>query len=108
MKKYQLVITADAERDIADIYDYIARKDSVDNAEHVLVELETLIIHLDHNPERGVYPPELTRQGIKDYREVFFKPYRVIYEIAANKVIVHMCVDGRRDMTALLERRLLR
>jgi toxin ParE1/3/4 len=67
-----------------------------------------LILGLDENPERGHYPAELSCQGIKEYREVIFKPYRAIYEIVGNKVIVHVCVDGRRDMTALLERRLYR
>ena len=108
MKKYQVYLTIDAEQDIDDIYDYITNKDTIENADHVLDELETLILSLNHNPERGVYPPELIQQGIKDYREVFFKPYRAIYEVIGNKVIVHMCVDGRRDMQALLERRLFR
>jgi len=63
---------------------------------------------LDENPERGHFPAELSRQGIKDYREVLFKPYRVIYEIVGFKVIIHLCVDGRRDMKSLLERRILR
>lgn len=108
MKKYQVVLTIDAEQDIDDIYYYIAKKDAIDNADHVLDELETLILNLDQNPERGIYPPELIRQGIKDYREVFFKPYRVIYEVTGNNVIVHMCVDGRRDIKTLLERRLFR
>ena len=108
MKKYPVILTVDAERDIEDIYDYIARKDTLDNANHVLDELEALILNLAQNPQRGAYPPELIRQGIKDYREVFFKPYRAIYEIVGNKVVVHLCVDGRRDMKALLERRLFR
>jgi len=75
---------------------------------YVLDKLEELVLSLQSNPERGHYPPELSHQGIKDYREVLFKPYRVIYEIIASKVIVHLCVDGRRDMKTLLERRLLR
>ena len=59
-------------------------------------------------PERGHYPVELSRQGIKDYREVLFKPYRIIYEIVGSKVVVYLCVDGRCDMNILLERRILR
>lgn len=108
MKIYQVKITYEAERDIEDIYNYIAGKDSVENAEYVLEKLEELILSLDTTPERGHYPEELSIQGIKDFKEVIFKPYRVIYEISASKVIIHLCVDGRRDMTSLLERRLLR
>lgn len=108
MKKYQVILTAVAERDIDDLYDYIVRNDAVASANYVLDELEKLILGLDNHPERGNFPPELVRQGIKDYREVFFKPYRAIYEVIGSKVIVHLCVDGRRDMKALLDRRLLR
>ena len=108
MKKHQVIITFEAEKDILDIYDYIAKKDTLQNAEYVLDNLELLILSLEESPERGHYPPELSVQGIKEFKEVIFKPYRAIYEIIGSKVIVHLCVDGRRDMKTLLERRLIR
>ncbi|MBT8133565.1 MAG: type II toxin-antitoxin system RelE/ParE family toxin [Gammaproteobacteria bacterium] len=108
MKKHQVIITFEAEKDILDIYDYIAKKDTLQNAEYVLDNLESLILSLEESPERGHYPPELSIQGIKEFKEVIFKPYRAIYEIIGSKVIVHLCVDGRRDMKTLLERRLIR
>ena len=108
MKKHQVIITFEAEKDILDIYDYIAKKDALQNAEYVLDNLESLILSLEESPERGHYPPELSIQGIKEFKEIIFKPYRAIYEIIGSKVIVHLCVDGRRDMKTLLERRLIR
>ena len=42
------------------------------------------------------------------YREVHFKPYRIIYEIVGRKVFIHCVLDGRRAVQELLERRLLR
>ncbi|MBA3017875.1 MAG: type II toxin-antitoxin system RelE/ParE family toxin, partial [Desulfobacteraceae bacterium] len=45
--------------------------------------------------------------GIRDYREIFFKPYRIIYRIDNENVYVYLIVDGRRDMQTLLQRRLL-
>lgn len=53
-------------------------------------------------------PPELERIGVTDYREVHFKPYRLIYQIIGKKVFVHCVLDWRRDSQELLERRLLR
>lgn len=108
MKKYRINLTSEAEKDIEDIYDYIAKKDTLQNAQYVLDKLEQLILSLNEKPERGHYPPELSILGIKEFREVVFKPYRVIYEISAYKIIIHLCVDGRRDMKSLLERRLFR
>ena len=108
MKRYTVRLTQEAEDDLLDLFEYIARQDSADNAYHVLAELESVILSLEQQAERGHYPAELIEHGIKDYREVLFKPYRVIYEVEANRVFVLACFDGRRDMQLLLERRFLR
>jgi len=108
LKSYSVHLTQEVEADLLDLFEYIARKDSVENAYHVLAELETLILSLEQQAERGHYPAELIEHGVKDYREVLFKPYRVIYEVEAKRVFILACIDGRRDMQLLLERRLLR
>jgi toxin ParE1/3/4 len=58
-------------------------------------------------PERGSYPRELTSLGIKEFRQTLFKPYRMIYRVTGNQVIIYLIADGRRDMQSLLARRLL-
>ena len=58
-------------------------------------------------PERGNYPRELLDLGIKDFRQVFFKPYRLIYRVMGRDVVVLVIADGRRDLQSLLARRLL-
>ena len=108
MKRYQVRLTQEVESDLLDLFEYIARKDSIVNAYHVLDELDKLILSLDQQPEREHYPPELIKLGLKDYREVFLKPYRVIYQVINNIVVILGCLDARRDMQFLLERRLLR
>jgi len=45
--------------------------------------------------------------GIREYRQSLFKPYRVIYRVIGQRVYIYLIVDGRRDMQALLARRLL-
>ena len=108
MKRYPVRLTQEAEVDLIDLFEYIARKDSVANAHNVLDELDKLISSLDQHSERGHYPPELSVHGIREFREVLFKPYRVIYRLTNSHVVVLGCFDGRRDMKLLLERRLLR
>jgi len=44
---------------------------------------------------------------IKDYRQVFFKPYRLIYRAMGRDVVVFVIAVGRRDMQLQLTRRLL-
>jgi toxin ParE1/3/4 len=106
LKRYSVHLSFEVEADLLDLFEYIARQDSVENAYHVLAELEALILSLEQQAERGHYPPELIEHGVKDYREVLFKPYRVIYEVEGTRVFVLACFDGRRDMQSLLERRL--
>lgn len=97
--------------DLQDIDDYITRHDSPENADYVLDEIEIVINNLVEFPERGSFPEELLALGIKEYCEVYFKPYRIIYRILnhndINRVYVYLIADGRRDLQSMLSRRLL-
>jgi toxin ParE1/3/4 len=105
--KFEVLLTRGAEQDLEAIYDYIREFDGVASANYVLDALMDVVKSLSRFPERGSHPRELVSLGIKEYRQTFFKPYRVIYRVADNKVIIYLIVDGRRDMQAVLARRLL-
>ena len=104
---YEVLLTDGAERDLEDIYDYISEFDCQAHAIHVLDRLAAIIGKLSELPQRGSFPRELLALGIRDYRQVFFKPYRVIYRVIGERVIIYVIADGRRNMQALLARRLL-
>jgi toxin ParE1/3/4 len=104
---HTVFLTQDAMDDLGAIHDYIYDHDSPERADYVIGQIEKTFERLTLFPEIGGYPPELLEVGIKEYREVFFKPYRIIYRIQSNKVYVMMIADGRRDLQALLLRRLL-
>lgn len=106
-KRYEVLLTQGAEQDLESIHDYIAEFDCVANANHVLDQLMEVVDGLARFPERGSYPKELVALGIKEYRQITFKPYRVIYRVVSNQVIIYLIVDGRRNMQSLLARRLL-
>ena len=108
MRQHEVLLTADAERDLEDLFDYIAEHDSNASANHVLDRIEKSIVSLSSFPERGSFPKELLALGIKDYRQIFFKPYRLIYRVAGKTVFVYLIADGRRDMQQLLSERLLK
>ena len=105
--RYAVLLTKGAEQDLESLYDYIAEFDSPANADYVLDRLTKCAESLSTFPERGSYPRELLALGIKDYRQAFFKPYRVIYRIVGQVVYITLIADGRRDMQSLLARRLL-
>lgn len=104
---FEVLLTNDAARDLEEIYNYIALHDSPPKADYVLVRIKKVFSSLLESPERGVYPNELLALGIREYREIFFKPYRIIYRVMDNIVYVLLIVDGRRDMLSLLQQRLL-
>jgi len=104
---YEVLLTEGAERDLEDIYAYIAESDSPAKADYVLTQLLEAGDQLAAFPERGSHPKELQALGIREYRQTFFKPYRLIYRVIGRKVFIYLIVDGRRDMQALLQRRLL-
>lgn len=104
---FQVFLTDDAAHDLETLFDYIAQHDAPKKAAYVLDEVEKVFVSLAQHPERGTYPKELLSVGLREYREVFFKPYRVIYRVMAKNVYVMVVADGRRDMQSLLQRRLL-
>ena len=107
MKRFEVVLTQGAQYDLEEIYDDIAEFDSAANADHVLDRLLDATQKLAEFPERGSWPKELLALGIREYRQTFFKPYRIVYRVIDKKVVVYLIVDGRRDLQSLLARRLL-
>lgn len=104
---FEVLLTEGAEQDLEAIHDHIAEFDCVASAAKALDRLMELVESLSRLPERGSYPKELIALGIKEYRQTSFKPYRVIYRITGNQVIIYLIADGRRDMQSVLARRLL-
>jgi len=104
---FAVLLTNDAARDLEELYDYIALHDAPQRADYVLEQVEKAFSTLSEFPERGAYPKELVSLGIREYREIFFKPYRIIYRVIEKNIYVLLIVDGRRDMQTLLQRRLL-
>jgi toxin ParE1/3/4 len=104
---FQVFLTGDAARDLEDLYDYIELHGVPGNADHVLEQVEKAFASLSENPQRGAYPKELLAIGLREHREIFFKPYRIIYRVIAENVYVLAIADGRRDIQGLLQRRLL-
>ena len=108
---YRVVITHRAKQDLRAIVRWIAEHDSPGAAGHVLDELLKICEKLALHPGRGAYPAELLVLGIRRYRQVFFKPYRVVYRVFyrvdGDQVAVLLIADGRRDLKTLFERRLL-
>jgi len=106
-QRHDVLLTAGAEQDIESIHGYIAAFDSPANADHVLDRLMKVVESLAMSPKRGSHPKELLALGIREYRQILFKPFRLIYRVMDRRVYIYLIADGRRDMQSLLARRLL-
>ena len=104
---YRVLLTQDAANDLEELDNWIATHDSPERADYVLDRISETFQELTELPERGTHPKELSALGIREFREVFFKPYRIIYRVERRTVYVYLIADGRRDMQTLLSRRLL-
>lgn len=106
MAEFEVLWTDTAQRDLESILDHIAQ-DSLESALAVLVRLETRASALATNPQRGRKVPELLCLDMHQYRELIERPWRILYRIEQDRVLVVAVLDGRRDLQALLIDRLV-
>jgi toxin ParE1/3/4 len=108
MKKYEVIVDRDAEDDLFDIYAFVAVNDSVERADRLFAALRRTCLKLRKLPLRGNIPTELSEIGVVEFRELHYKSYRILYSLESTTVYVHCVVDGRCDIQAILQERLLR
>lgn len=99
--------TRGAQKDLRNIHDYIARNDSPGHADAIARKIIEEALSLGAAPARGAYPAELLALGRRDVRQIFFKPYRILYKVRGQTIFIAVIADGRRDMQSLLSRRLI-
>ncbi len=107
MTRYAVEWAITARDDLEAIADYIAA-DSVINALKVVERIEARAETLTSLPLRGRVVPELRWQGVMTFQELIEKPWRLIYRIAAHRVVVVSVLDGRRNLEDLLLDRFVR
>ncbi|HEY2858086.1 MAG TPA: type II toxin-antitoxin system RelE/ParE family toxin [Terracidiphilus sp.] len=105
--KYPVRMTSAAWRDLEEICIWIADHDSPAKAGHVLDRLAQTAEKISIFPHRGSRPNELPEGTEAEFRQVYFKPYRLIYEVAGREVVIHLVCDVRRNLQSLLMRRIL-
>jgi len=107
LRRFKVEWALCAAQDLEEIASWIAQ-DSTRAAERVLGRLRDKARSLESFPRRGRLVPELTLLGIHSYRELVVHPYRIIYRIDGKKVLVLAALDGRRDFSEVILRRLVR
>ena len=107
MKRRKVAWTTVARRDLEGIVLFLAER-SETAAVGVLDRIEGRARTLDSLADRGRVVPELDRLHVKEYRELVVTPYRVVYRISDQRVLVLAVLDARRSLEDVLLDRLLR
>ena len=105
-RPYRVTVARGAAGDLESIDRYVAA-DSSSAAIRLLDLLLSAVEELSSFPERGHFPKELLALGIREYRQIYLGKYRIVYKVVDRDVAILIIADGRRDMQALLSRRLL-
>jgi len=105
---HEVFLSADAQDDVLGIWKYVANQDSLESADRLFEALQEKCLSLEHFPDRGHCPTELERIHVREYLEIHFKPYKIIYRIYEQKVFIYCVLDGRRNLQDLLIERLFR
>jgi toxin ParE1/3/4 len=106
-ERFAVELTRGAEGDLEAVHHYLAEHRSPETADALLDAVLDKFATLERYPLRGGVPKELDALGIREFRQVLLDPYRLIYRVVGSTVFILLIADGRRDMQALLERRLL-
>jgi addiction module RelE/StbE family toxin len=94
-RKRKLLWTGPALEDLRDARDYVSRENP-SSARELAERIRKRVMDLRAHPHSGRIVPELAPRG---YREVLVPPYRIVYEVVKDRVVVLRVWHGRRDLS---------
>ena len=102
-----IVWTRNALDDLQDIRSYLKRSESPAYAKSVAKEIVDEVTSLKDWNNKGSFIPELEDLHLATHRQLLAGQYRIIIERGQDTVYIHMIAHTRRDLEALIRRRLL-
>jgi plasmid stabilization system protein ParE len=93
---------------IDELRSYIVRTFGWDTWRQTSAHLQETIAHVRRFPESGHVPSELEGFGDDNFRQVLSGKNRIVYQVRDDTLYIHLFVDRRRDLLALLHRIVLR
>jgi toxin ParE1/3/4 len=105
---FKVVILESAEQDLKELRAYVLKNFSMETWHTSYAKIKEVILNLKNFPQAGSIPEEIEKLNLTQYRQVLSGLNRIIYEVRQDVIYVHIVADTRRDMTTLLNRRLVR
>lgn len=103
----RVVILRGAEADLHDLRRYVARRFGEAAWRRTLRSIRDAIDRIAAHPDAGRVPDELVSLNLSQFREMVVGSNRIVYEGRGGIAYVHLVCDSRRDLKAVLLRRLV-
>ena len=107
MGNVKVIWTKPALNDLDEIFNYIA-SESVDIAIKQYERIKETAKDIGAFPKQGRIIPELQNENITKFREIIVNPWRMMYRIEENRILILAIIDGRRNIEEILMKRQLR
>jgi toxin ParE1/3/4 len=104
----RIVFLEHAQQDLFKLKHYLIENFSKKTWQDTYDKIKTTIQSLRTFPDAGGVPPKLLDVHFTQYRQIISGMHRIIYEIHADMIYIHIICDSRTDFTSLLMKRLLR
>lgn len=105
-RKYEVLWSEVAVRDLEEIVDFVQREAPI-AAQRLFERMVEQSKALDTFPFRGRVVPELARFEVETLRELIVAPYRLMYRVDTDRVLVFAVFDSRRDLKEVILSRVL-
>lgn len=102
------VFLAPAKADLQDLRRYVINKFGSKAWFETRTKIQDAVKQIEAFPLRGSTPPELADFHLSGYYQILTGMNRVIYQIDNDVIYIHVISDVRRDLKAILAKRLTR
>lgn len=97
-----------AQQDLKELRSYLLKNFGKDTWLTSFDKIRTAVAAIGDHPLKGNIPLELESLHIATYRQVLVGMNRIVYQVTADTVYIHIVCDARRELPGLLMRRLIR
>ncbi|HKU00290.1 MAG TPA: type II toxin-antitoxin system RelE/ParE family toxin [Paraburkholderia sp.] len=104
--KYRILPTARI--GIDELRSYVVRAFGWETWRQTSAQIQATITHVRQFPESSHVPAELEGFVDDNFRQALSGKNRIIYQVRDGIVYIHLVIDTRRDLQALLQRIVLR
>lgn len=102
-----VVVLQGAEADLRELRRYVCHRFGAKRWAGTLQSIHAAFLRIAEHPETGHLPEELATMQLVQYRQLPTGKNRIIYELRGDLAFVHVACDARRDLRAVLMRRLV-